>query len=198
LICCWLTSWVPIWYDRSWAAWKWGWPLEAAQSILLARESSLEMVECSVIILFLDIDGVLHPYAPWPHDELVRAQYFRHLPRLEAVLRDFPEVRVVIASDWRFHHTLDALRSLFSEDIRERVCGTTTTHRLPGNALGDRQRQAEQYLRDHNLDGVRWVAIDDIHTNYFPGARLVRCKEMFGEREESELRRLLLELSRVG
>lgn len=156
------------------------------------------MATNSSIIVFLDIDGVLHPYAPWPHDELVRAQYFRHLPRLEAVLRDFPEVRVVIASDWRLHHTLDALRRFFSEDIRERVCGTTATHRLPGNGLGDRQRQVEQYLRDHDLTDVWWVAIDDTPTNYLPGAHLVLCKDLFGEREEGELRQLLLELARVG
>ena len=148
-----------------------------------------------MIILFLDFDGVLHPYAPWPHDETVRAQYFNHLPRFEAVLRDFPEVHIVIASDWRLHHTLDELRTFFSEDIRKRIRGTTALERLSGNATGDRQLQVERYLSVHHLTGTRWIAVDDTPTNYLPGAHLVLCKEMFGEREEGELRELLMELS---
>jgi hypothetical protein len=80
-------------------------------------------------ILFLDFDGVLHPYSPWPHDDAVRSQYFIHLPRLESVLRDFAKVQVVIASDWRLYHPLEKLRTFFSEDIRPRVSGTTVSRR---------------------------------------------------------------------
>ena len=146
-------------------------------------------------ILFLDFDGVLHPYSPWPHDDAVRRQYFIHLPRLESVLRDFAEVSVVIASDWRLYHPLDKLRGFFAEDIRSRVCGTTTLERPTGEGVGQRQHQAEQYLREHNLVHAHWLAVDDTPSNYLATARVVLCEDRFGVREEAELRRLLNEIS---
>jgi HAD domain in Swiss Army Knife RNA repair proteins len=146
-----------------------------------------------VTILFLDFDGVLHPYSPWPHDEAVRSQYFIHLPRLERVLRDFAEVRIVIASDWRLYHSLEKLRSFFSQDIRSRVSGTTALERPTSEGVGQRQLQAEQYLREHKLVDVQWVAVDDTPTNYLPDARVVLCEDRFGTREETELRQLLKE-----
>ncbi|WP_374416067.1 HAD domain-containing protein, partial [Ectopseudomonas oleovorans] len=59
------------------------------------------------MILFLDIDGVLHPDPPQPDQRL------RSLPRLVAILRDFPHVEVVISSLWREHLTLNQLREIF-------------------------------------------------------------------------------------
>ena len=61
-------------------------------------------------ILFLDIDGVLHPDPPQPDQRL------RSLPRLVAILRDFPQVDVVISSLWREKLSLDQLRELFPAD----------------------------------------------------------------------------------
>ena len=49
------------------------------------------------MILFLDFDGVLHPE---PCDE--DGEPFCNLPALEAILRDFPAVEIVISSMWRF------------------------------------------------------------------------------------------------
>lgn len=147
------------------------------------------------MLLFLDFDGVLHPYAPWPHDEVVRAGYFQRLPRLEAVLRDFPGVRVVVSSDWRRHHAIEELREFFSEDIRDRVIGTTGREPVGIHAMGQRHLQAEEFLRDHNLVGTPWIAIDDIPSNYLAGAHLVQCRDMFGAAEERILRELLTSLS---
>lgn len=47
------------------------------------------------MILFLDFDGVLHPYPCKPE------QAFSAAPRLLAVLDDFPHVDVVVSSSWR-------------------------------------------------------------------------------------------------
>jgi hypothetical protein len=146
-------------------------------------------------ILFLDFDGVLHPYSPWPHDDAVRSQYFIHLPRLESVLRDFAEVQVVIASDWRLYHPLEKLRTFFSEDIRPRVSGTTALERPTSEGLGQRQLQAEQYLRQHNLVHTPWLAVDDTPTNYLASAHVVLCEDRFGTREEAALRRILKQIS---
>ncbi|MFZ3000646.1 MAG: HAD domain-containing protein [Undibacterium umbellatum] len=48
------------------------------------------------MILFLDFDGVLHPEPCYD-----KTQLFSCLPRLEAILRDFPTVQIVISSTWR-------------------------------------------------------------------------------------------------
>jgi hypothetical protein len=148
-------------------------------------------------IVFLDFDGVLHPYAPWPHDEVVQARYFAFLPRFERVIRDFPNVRIVVASDWRLHHTFQALREFFSPDIRARVIGTTALERPTSDAPGQRQLQAEQFLRDRGLLGTPWIAVDDTSTNYEPDAGLVLCRDCFGADEEAHLRELLTRLSRL-
>ena len=76
------------------------------------------------ILLFLDFDGVLHPQYEGQQqvpDEVA----FCHLPRFEELLRDFPEVDVVISSAWRKQITLDELKNYFSEDIRTRIVGAT-------------------------------------------------------------------------
>ena len=53
------------------------------------------------VYVFLDFDGVTHPWS--------QAEDFRCLPVLEAVLRDYPETRVVISSDWRTLFSLPKL-----------------------------------------------------------------------------------------
>lgn len=44
------------------------------------------------MILFLDIDGVLHPFFPRADLPDEENQHFSYLPRLESVIRGFPEL----------------------------------------------------------------------------------------------------------
>src|SRR5438128_5315956 len=81
------------------------------------------------MILFLDFDGVLHRFG----DRI--ADYCRFLPRLEAVLRDYPDVKIVVSSDWRKHHTLEELKGFFSADIGKRVIGVTPSLQSKMNSL---------------------------------------------------------------
>jgi hypothetical protein len=73
-----------------------------------------------MVIVFLDFDGVLHPF--FPRRELAdqENQLLSFLPRFESVIRAFPFARIVIASDWRKRHSLAELREFFSPDIRDR------------------------------------------------------------------------------
>jgi hypothetical protein len=72
------------------------------------------------MILFLDVDGVLHP-----HVEYDATLLLVHRPALEAVLRACSDVEIVISSTWRINRTLAELRALFSDDIAPRVIGVT-------------------------------------------------------------------------
>src|SRR5471030_1328152 len=110
------------------------------------------------MILFLDFDGVLHPFAhrhTGPH--------FIALPRLESVLREFPSVRIVITSTWRENHSLIVLTNLFSRDIQHQVIGVLPS--LPcesaADIVGHRQREALAWLFCHFTEPAMWIALDD-------------------------------------
>jgi len=75
------------------------------------------------VILFLDFDGVLHPEG---EDHILNGGIdFCFLPRLEALLREFPHVKIVISSSWREQLRYETLLKPFSSDIRARILGAT-------------------------------------------------------------------------
>ncbi len=68
--------------------------------------------------IFMDFDGVTHPWG--------EVEDFHCLPRIEAVVREFPEARIVIASDWRMLFSLSKLVARFSEDVRAQIAGVSS------------------------------------------------------------------------
>lgn len=144
------------------------------------------------MILFLDIDGVLHPF--FPREDLSDAenQHLSYLPRLTAVLRDYPAVRLVIASDWRKRYSLDELRALLGAELGTRVIGTTPILDKVGmDWIGHRQREAMAFLQAEGLADVRWIALDDDPDHYLPEAPLILCNDGFRDEEEAMLREFL-------
>lgn len=140
------------------------------------------------MILFLDFDGVLHPFK--------QEHPFVYLPRLEATLRDFPHVRIVISSDWRQRMSLDDIRQYFSPDIRARIVGATPSFPLADDWVGCRHREALAWLASTSQADVPWVALDDLQENWLPGAPLVLCDDGFLDAEETALREALASLKR--
>lgn len=112
------------------------------------------------MILFLDIDGVLHPEPCFD-----KTQLFSCLPRLEAVLRDFPEVQIVISSTWRESRSLSELKTFFSPDIAARVIGVTPLWRdIPSivEVIGyQRHAEIEAWIRNSEMPWQKWIVIDD-------------------------------------
>jgi hypothetical protein len=112
------------------------------------------------MILFLDVDGVLHSAVNYDSDRLLCK-----LSLLEDVLRSRRQVDVVISSTWRETRTLSELQALFSPDISHRVVGVTPQWRDVQDAatFGTYVRQAEieAWLRTHNRAWERWLAVDD-------------------------------------
>ncbi len=134
------------------------------------------------MILFLDFDGVLHPDPC--HDA---GMLLCHLPRLESVLRDFPDVQVVISSTWRATRTLDELRAYFSQDIAARVIDVTPSWSdLPDllDIIGHsyvRQVEIEGWLRASGRPWEQWIAIDDKAYWFKPFlSNLVSCNSWIG------------------
>ncbi len=107
------------------------------------------------MILFLDIDGVLHPDPPQPDQRL------RSLPRLISVLRDFTQVEVVISSLWREHLSLDQLRELFPIELRERIIGVTPiAERIDGWLPARREGEILEWLQASGRIDEPWFALD--------------------------------------
>lgn len=137
----------------------------------------------------MDFDGVTHPWG--------EVEDFRCLPAIETVVRDFDEVRIVIASDWRMLFSQAKLAARFAEDIRPRVAGVTP-HMLPRRSEdlhGLREREAMLWLSQHepDIDRALWCAIDDAPGNWLSRSRLVLTdfKRGFTDEDATALRHLL-------
>lgn len=109
------------------------------------------------MIIFLDFDGVLHP------ETCYRAQLFCELPRLEGVLRDFPQTHIVVSSTWCEKRSLANLQGLFSPDVAMRVVGITPAWRELEDTVYRYQRQAEveAWLRANRSPWDRFLVLDD-------------------------------------
>lgn len=124
------------------------------------------------MILFLDFDGVLHPF-DYTHDALCR------LPLLEAWLRTWPGVDVVISSSWRSAFALRELVEILGPQVGSRVVGCTPV--LPRSTLrrfvlAEREQEIGMWLQSSWQPLRPWVALDDLAQLFFPGSLgLVLC-----------------------
>lgn len=139
-------------------------------------------------LLFLDIDGVLHPVGT---DYSFSSRFFSHLPLLEDLLREFKSVDIVISSDWRLAESVEQLQRYFSADIRPRIIGATP--QIDPDAIVDCRRQLEiqVWLDGNGRSDAEWVALDDWPDSFEAGfERLVLTdrKLAFGQDSFQELR----------
>lgn len=146
------------------------------------------------MILFLDFDGVLHPTWPYPDD-----MAFREVPRLLAVLDDFPQIELVISSSWRLLRNSPDWDSV-PEPLRARIVGHTPQVRrriYAGYPVGYtpepiRYLEIVRYLKSRKQADEPWVALDDDERLFPPGCpNLVLCRHGFGDPEEEVLRQKL-------
>ena len=148
-------------------------------------------------VLFLDFDGVLHPFGCWVD------RHFCRLPLLEVWLRRRPAVDVVITSTWRVQHTFEELRSKFAQDLQLRVVGVTPQFMRdaweqydgepppPGH---ERHAEVLRWLALSEGPRRRWAALDDQPGLYKPlTEQLVLCDGKVGltEFELDKLDRVL-------
>lgn len=119
------------------------------------------------MILFLDIDGVLHP------DPATAEQAFcrRHL--LWDLLLVQTQIRVVISSDWRLRHSLPEMTELIlaagPSALAPRIIGVTPECPDARHVYEGRQRECLQWLADH-APAHPWLALDDVAANFSYGS----------------------------
>jgi hypothetical protein len=137
------------------------------------------------MVLFLDIDGVLHPAICYDTTQLLS-----RLPILEEVLRQRPGVDVIISSTWRIERTLSDLRALFAPDIESRIISVTPRWQdfQDEASFGTyvRQCEIEHWMRNSSRAWESWVALDDQAHLFQPFCKnLVRTDPDLGLTDES-------------
>lgn len=126
------------------------------------------------MILFLDYDGVLHPDEVfWDHrqgivlrtdllpPEYANATLFCYMHALEAILEDFPDVRIVLSTSWLHGIGYSRSRRRLSPALRKRVIGSTYHSKYtPAWGKLSRFEQILDHVGRHQL-GLNWLAIDN-------------------------------------
>lgn len=156
------------------------------------------------MILFLDVDGVLHPEPAMSHHAFCR------LPLLESILMDFPRVQIVISSAWRLDWQEESaqiagMKKHFSRALRKRVVGVTPDHRQtpaaqapPGLADYLREWECMDWLRTHRPAGTPYLMLDDrpwLFRPNNPHLMIVDCDDGLLPDNEAELRSRLASMA---
>jgi hypothetical protein len=152
------------------------------------------------MLIFLDFDGVLHPFGCAP------SHHFCELPRLVRVMREwrFQHFEIVVTSSWRLAESfdngvlsfsvlpLDPMQEHFPADLRSRIVGVTPC--LGELAEGSREKEIWQWLSERNQLDRQWLALDDFADLFKPACPnllLVQGRVGLSDATESELRRRL-------
>jgi hypothetical protein len=154
------------------------------------------------MILFLDFDGVTHPEF-CSYDD-----YFCKLPLIEEVLREFPNVEIVVSSTWRLEFEDEAestaqMKKHFSFDIAPRVAGVTPDLRSPERKRElskwlerPRDRECMAWLHRYRTPQTPWIAHDDTQEWFGQNTAQVMIIDGstgFTQEHEDEFRRRLTE-----
>lgn len=127
------------------------------------------------VILFLDFDGVLHAVRQTHIDRGGESHPFCWLPILSELLEPYPEVKIIVSSDWRCSTSDEELKQLLGP-LAGRFLGVVQEY----DALS-RAEEIFAEVRRRNL--TRWLAVDD-HPSVVSARseepRFVACEAAFG------------------
>ncbi|MFM0108915.1 HAD domain-containing protein, partial [Paraburkholderia rhynchosiae] len=119
-------------------------------------------------VLFVDIDGVLHRGDSYAVGGRIvssapgRIELFEHVPTLDGLLRCYPDVEVVLSSDWTFRFGVEPTLNMLPDSLLRRKVIGATYQGCENELLWPRLSRGAQvldYVRRHSLD--RWLAVDD-------------------------------------
>ena len=117
-------------------------------------------------ILFLDFDGVLHPFNVRFNEDLELTLecddkslfLFCWTPLLESILDDVdPEgnIKIVLSTTWAHRDGWKEAAKRLTTGLQSRVVGGTVGYNRP------RGLQIKKYVEDMNIADQEWLAIDD-------------------------------------
>lgn len=123
------------------------------------------------MILFLDFDGVLHPFPMGRSDA-----HFSSAQYLWKILDRFQEFSVVITSTWREQHTFEELLTTLSaqggQRYAKRFVGVTPVLETSYEYIpGIRQKEIETWLQQNDLANCPYLILDDIESYFDSNCR---------------------------
>jgi hypothetical protein len=120
---------------------------------LIREESKFEPSEkySGEVLLMLDFDGVVHSLFSYYDNHGL----FDRLHYVEAILREMPNVKVVISSSWARKYDLVTLKKRFAEDVRKQVAYAITKQ------SNNRHNDVKNFLQSYGLH-YPWIAVDDM------------------------------------
>jgi hypothetical protein len=135
------------------------------------------------MIIFLDLDGVLHPDAVYkfrykPLELRAEGALMMHAPLLENILDEYDphsHIKIILSSSWVRSLGYSQTLKKMTPGLRRRVKGATWHSSMkksdgrpysrsvdPFNGL-PRWQQIDWYVKRHQV--LHWIAIDDLHSN---------------------------------
>ena len=118
------------------------------------------------MVVFLDFDGVLHPFNVRFNDDLELAlecddkslHLFCWAPILEGILEEVDterHIKIVLSTTWSHRDGWEKAAKHLTPALQSRVIGGTTGYNRP------RGLQIQKYLEEMNIADQQWLAIDD-------------------------------------
>lgn len=124
------------------------------------------------MIIFLDLDGVLHPDAVYnpknkPLELRAPGELFMHAQVLIDALAYYPEARIILSTSWVRILGYERTVKKMPERLAERVTGATWhKHMVQGGqdpfSWMNRFQQIESHVKRNGIK--KWLAIDDLHS----------------------------------
>tara|TARA_R110001583_G_scaffold191644_1_gene357254 strand:- start:21481 stop:22191 length:711 start_codon:yes stop_codon:yes gene_type:complete len=106
------------------------------------------------LVLFFDIDGVLHPN---------QTETLEYKDRLLTLTDRLPALELVMCSDWRLSSTQEWFENLFGDELSRRFMGCTPLLSGPGFV---RQREIEKFCSHFRVK--QFAVVDDRPDLYMP------------------------------
>lgn len=159
------------------------------------------------LVLYLDFDGVLHhenclwhprrgPYVVAPESNIL----FQHAPLLEEVLKDRPEVRIVLSTSWVRQYGCSKSAKRLPQSLRERVIGATFHSGMNEELFTDAPRGMQVWGDVVRRKPRDWIALDDdyLHWPKWCLDKYVQTNERQGISDPVVLADLKAKLSKLG
>jgi hypothetical protein len=124
-------------------------------------------------VLYLDFDGTLHHESVWWHPRrgayLIappRYKLFQHTGLLEEMLAPYPNVAIVLSTNWTRRYGFSKVAKRLPTGLRHRVVGATYHSQMADDAFDLLPRWAQVIGDVHRRRPASWLAIDDDHIGW--------------------------------
>lgn len=146
-----------------------GWNVEAMQKLLNTLTFNVPPGGGrNEPVLYLDFDGVLHPYlVEDDYIEIPEDSLFRFAPLLEAQLEPYPQVKIVLSTTWAKNKTGPGALLYLKPGLQQRVVGATwdqqtRSYHVPVEERERRLSRYEQIAADVAWrEPSTWFALED-------------------------------------